>query len=103
MTQVLIWSDAQGPQAAWIVPQTPDPDAPVPDVAWAREWSSLEPVTVVASKGNQSWRMWAKHLADNPSPAGGVFSLADVPDHVTSPQIALAVVRNAAVVKAMTG
>ncbi len=101
MAQVLVWSDEQGPQAAWLVPATSDPDAAPPYPAWW-EFRTFGPEATVNSKGTgQSWRQWAKHLAANPGAAGGSFAVQDVPDAIASPRLALAVVRQRAMLAAL--
>jgi hypothetical protein len=76
---VLVWSDDHGPQAAWVIPQSADPDVPMPEAAWS-SGAPQDADIVVRAKGNQSWRMWAAHLAANPTLAGGVFSVSRLPD-----------------------
>jgi hypothetical protein len=77
---VLVWSDDHGPQAAWVIPQSADPDVPMPEAAWSPGAPKEAASAVVAAKGNQSWRMWAAHLAANPALAGGAFSVSRLPD-----------------------
>jgi hypothetical protein len=89
---VLVWSDDHGPQAAWVIPQSADPDVPMPEAAWSAGAPQEAASAVVAAKGNQSWRMWAAHLAANPVPFGGVFSVSRLPDTFFVPD-ALAALR----------
>jgi hypothetical protein len=97
---VLAWADNQGPQAAWVIPDTPDPDAPEPQAAWNTAVPLAEPAATFAAKGSQSWREWARHLVDSVSPVNGAFFFYVVPDSVPDAAAALRMVRAAETAKA---